>query len=288
MNNITKQIIISHLNWIENGMTKQEIHKSYNEVKSKDIFGGVHMKELQENLGHGQLYKDDVLTSDYDKITFLWANLSIEKIDLSFLKYCTNLEEINIGCYNEINLDALNHNTKLKTIIANGNNINNIEALHNHKDLEYLNIENNPCCSLEPIAHFKNIKKIEVDLIANEIDALYVLNNNSICTLNYLIKGGETDFDKFIFPFFHVIITKNLNQIKISIEGIKIADKFTTALAFPIELATEEAFVKKYYAKAKTDLISRLKLITGEDVVLNIKEIMYYQDFYMIEYIHKL
>ena len=288
MDDYTKYIILSHLYWIENGITDEEISKSYTEIKNKDIFSGVKMNQIQENMRYKVNYKEVITASDYEKIKFLWLSLSNTKIDLSFVKFCTNLEEINIGCFDEVNLDTLRENTKLKHIIANGNKIENIEALYAHTNLEVLNIENNPCCSLKPIAHLKNLKKIDVYLIEDEIDALMILKNNPICTMDYIVSGSATDFDNFNFPFYHIIINKNETQISFIIEAIESVDKFTQELEFPKELVQLQSFKDKYYPTAKKELITRLEVITDAPVVLNREELGFYQDNYMFEYVHDI
>ena len=286
MDDYTKYIILSHLHWIEKGITEEEISKSYSEIKNKDIFSGVNMRQIQENIGYKVNYKEVITASDYEKIKFLWLSLSNSKIDLSFVKFCTNLEEINIGCFDEVNLDVLKENTKLKHIIANGNKIENIEALYAHTNLEVLNIVNNPCCSLKPIAHLKNLKKIDVYLIEDETDALMILKNNPICSMDYIVSGSATDFDNFNFPCYHIIIHKNETQISFLFEALEKAEKFTEELKFPKELVLLESFKDKYYAAAKKDLITRLEVITEAPVVLNREELLYYQYIYMFEYIH--
>jgi len=286
MDDYTKYIILSHLHWIEKGMTEEDIYKSCREIKDKDIFSGVNMRQIQENMGYKVNYKEVITASDYEKIKFLWLSLSGVSIDISFVKFCSNLEVINIGCFDEVNLDALKENTELKQIIANGNKIQNIEALYTHTNLEVLNIENNPCISLKPIAHLKNLKKIDVDLIEDEIDALIILKNNLICNIDYMVSGSATDFDKFSFPYLHIIIYKNETQISFIIEAIEKAEKFTQELKFPKEIVLLQSFKNKYYAAAKKDLITRLEIIIGTQVVLNVEEIIYYQDNYMFEYIH--
>ena len=286
MDDYTKYIILSHLYWIENGTARDEVLKAYQKIKDEDIFSGVNLHQIQKSMGYEVNYKEVITAPEYEKINFLWLNLSRVKIDLSFVKFCTNLEEINIGCFDEVNLDVLKENTKLKRIIANGNTLQNISALYTHTNLEVLNIENNPCCSIKPIAHLKNLKKIDVDLIDNEIDALMILKNNLICNMDYLVSGNATDFEKFNFPFYHVIIHKNETQISFAIEAIEKADKFTQELKFPKELVLLQTFQDKYLDAVKKDLISRLEIITGAPVVINLEELVYYQDNYMFEYIH--
>ena len=288
MDDYTKYILLSHLHWIEKGITREEVSKSYREIKDEDIFSGVKMHQIQESLGYKVNYKEVITDSDYEKIIFLWLSLSSSKIDLSFVKFCSNLEEINIGCFEEVNLDALKDNVKLKKIIANDNKITNIEAFYAHSDLEYLNIEYNPCCSLKPIAHLKKLKKIDVDLIEDEIDALMILKKNPICSMDYMVSGSATDFDKFNFPYYHIIINKNETQISFAVEAIEKAEKFTQELKFPKEIVLLQTFKDKYLDAVKKDLISRLEIITGALVVINLEELVYYQDNYMFEYIHNL
>ena len=286
MDDYTKYIILSHLYWIENGTARDEVLKAYQKIKDEDIFSGVNLHQIQKSMVYEVNYKEVITAPEYEKINFLWLNLSRVKIDLSFVKFCTNLEKINIGCFDELNLDVLKENTKLKLIIANGNKIANIEALYAHSDLEVLNIENNSCCSLKPIAHLKNLKKIDVDLIEDEIDALMILNNNPICKIDYMVSGSATDFDKFNFPFYHITIKKNETQISFFIEAIEKADKFTQELKFPKELLLLQSFKDKYYTAVKKELISRLEIITKAPVILNLEELIFYQDNYMFEYIH--
>ena len=155
-------------------------------------------------------------------------------------------------------------------------------------NLEYLNIEYNPCCSLKPITHLKNLKKIDIDLIEDEKDALIILKNNPNCSIDYMVSGSATDFDKFSFPYFHIIIHKNENQICFVIEAIEKAEKFTQELKFPKELVLLQTFKDKYLDAIKKELISRLEIITKSPAVLNLEELVYYQDNYMFEYSHFL
>ena len=126
----------------------------------------------------------------------------------------------------------------------------------------------------------------DVDLIDNEIDALMILKNNTICDINYIVSGSAADFNKFNFPYYHIIINKNEMQISFFIEGIEKGNKFTQELKFPKELVSLQTFKDKYLDAIKRDLISRLEIITEAVIVFNLEELIYYQDNYMFEYIH--
>lgn len=288
MDDYTKYLILSHLHWIEKGMTEEEIYNAYQEIKDKDIFSNVNMHQIQKNIGYKVNYKEVITASDYEKFKFLWLSLSRFSIDLSFVKFCSNLEEINIGCFDEINLDALKDNIKLKKIIANGNKISNIEALYSHCDLEYINIENNPCCSIKPITHLKKIKELKVGLIDDERDALNILKNNPICTMIYLIKGGKIGFENLNIPYYHLIITKDENQIEIHFEGVEDTSSCPSETRIPEKLLNNDAFFEEITKQIRKDISDRLEIIVGKPITFDYKNCYTFGYSYHLNYIYKL
>lgn len=288
LDDYTKYIILSHLHWIEKGITEEDISKSYTEIKDKDIFSGVNMRQIQENMGYKVNYKEVITVSDYEKIKYLWLSLSSKSIDLSFVKFCSNIEEINIGCFDEVNLDALKNNIKLKKIIANGNKISNIEALYTHNDLEFINIEDNPCCSIKPIAHLKKIKKIEVGLINDEMDALNILKNNPICKVKYIIEGGKTDFENFVFPYYQLFVTKDENQIEIHLEGVEDASSWPTETRIPENLLKNEEYTEKLMNNLSKDISKRLEIILEKQISFDFNNSYSFGYSYHLNYIHEL
>jgi hypothetical protein len=288
MDDYAKYIILSHLHWIEKGMTDEDVYNSYLESKDKDVFSSVTMRQIQENMGYTVNYKEVITASDYEKIKFLWLSLSSVSIDLSFVKFCTNLEEINIGCFDEVNLDALKDNVKLKKLVANGNKITNIEALYTHSDLEYINTEDNPCCSIKPIAHLKKIKELKVGLIDDEMDALNILKNNPICTMIYLINGGETGFNNLIIPYYQLIITKDKNQIEIHLEGVEDTSPFPLETKIPENLLNNKDVFGEITEQIRKDISNRLEIIVGKPITIDLQNCSTYGYSYQINYIHKL
>ena len=260
MDENTKYIIQNHLYWAENNISNEEIYETCKKAIIR-VFCNPRMNNVQEILNYKLQHKEVFSASDYEKIIFLWAQLSSDKIDLSFVKYCINLEEINIGCYNETSLESLRHNVKLKTIIANNNKITNIEALYNHQNLEYLNIEYNPCYSIKAIAHLKKIKKLELGLIDDERDVLNILQNNPVCSVDYLIKGGETDFENFIFPYYRIIIIQNESKIEIIFFGIEKAHPESSMIEIPEKFFENEVYLEKKRSKLFQEMSNRLEKI---------------------------
>ncbi|HFG0566285.1 TPA: hypothetical protein ACGFUW_002062 [Flavobacterium psychrophilum] len=285
MDKNTKYIIQNHLHWAENGISKEEIYETCKKAKD-DVFCNPRMYKVQEILDYKLKPKEIFSASDYEKITFLWTQLSDYDIDLSFLKYCINLEEINISCYNETNLESFRYNTKLKKIIAHDNKLTNIEALYNHTDLECLNIENNPCNSIKPIAHLKNINELYLGLIDNEIDVLNILKNNPACSVHYLIKGGgETDFENFIFPYYRMIVIQNESKIEIIMFGIEQAHPDASMIEIPETISENEEFLEKKYKKLHQDMSKRLEKITNRPTIIDEDKTHFYLNYYQSNYV---
>jgi hypothetical protein len=71
-----------HLYWIDNGFSKEDVRKIHNLVTDEVPFQNVTMKKMQ-NAMRGQIkYKDSLLSSDYEKLTFLHLNYSEHVLDL--------------------------------------------------------------------------------------------------------------------------------------------------------------------------------------------------------------
>ena len=254
MDEYTRYIILSHIYWSENEITLEKLKEVASEIKGKDIFMQVDAQKVNLKLGYKILYKEEISIEDYQKIKFLSFNFSNKIIDLSFVKYCSNLEEVDVNCFKLENLEAFKENKLLKKITARNNSIANIEALFEHHNLEHLILDNNPPLSLKPIAHLTKINTLDICLIDDESYVLNFVKLNSNCKVNYIINGGPTDFENFIFNYYQIIIKKTENQIEIDIEGVE------TTTVFPIETKIPEYLLKDklYFEKLINSLINEL------------------------------
>lgn len=284
MDKITNYIILNHLYWAENNITKEEIYEIGNKTKN-DVFCNPSMFQIQEYLNYKLDNKKIISASDFEKISFLWTHLSHTEIDLSILKHCINLEEINISCKNLINLEALRHNTKLKKIIAHSNKITSLEALQNHIDLEDLNLDYNPCVSVKPIAHLQKLTNLQFGLIDNETDVLHILRNNPVCTVNYLLKGDDLDFENFTFPYYNMLIIKNESKIKFTLLAIEDAHPESSMIEIPKPLTDNEKYVEKKNKKLFQEMSSRLEKITQKKTIIDQEKTHFYWDYYQFNYV---
>jgi hypothetical protein len=288
MDDYTKYLLLSHLHWIDNGITRDEVLQAYQKIKDEDIFSGVKLHQIQKKMGYEVDYKEVITATEYEKIKFLWLNLSRVKIDLSFVKFCSNLVEINIGCFDEINLDIVKNNFKLKRIIANSNNIKTLEALYDHHELEFINIEDNPCISLKPIAHLKKIKELKVGLIVEEMDVLNILKNNAICKVIYILKGGETDFENFIFPYYNFVISKTEDNINIHIEGVNDESSYASETKIPQNLLENIEYSERLMISLSEAITKRLEIILGKKISFDFNNSFSFGFSYHLNYVHQI
>lgn len=288
MDEYTNYIILMHLHWIKIGLTKKDIQKIHFEVTDEYMFENVTMKRMQNKTEGLLTYKNVIQASDFEKITYLYLDYSEHILDLSFLKYCVNLEEITISNQKLKNLDVLENLENIKLIDARDNDIENIDILYSFKNLEELDLERNPIGSLKAITHLKKLRKVNIDEINNENEVIEILKNNKICSVNYIIKGNDTDFENFIFPKYHIILSKKENTISIDLEATTDEYKIGKKINFPKELGIQPDFKDRYITKIKHEATERLKEIIGNTIQINGKQMFYDIDYYWFQYKHDL
>lgn len=290
MDSNTKNIIQNHLHWIEKGYSKEDIRKIHNIVTSDFLFQNVTMKKLQKEMGGQINYKDTLLSSDYEKLTFLYLNYSEYVLDLSFLKFCVNLEEIKFGSQKLKNLDSLTDLYNIRIIDASSNEIENIDMLYAFKNLEKLNLEYNPILSLKPIAHLNQLKEVKIDEISDEKYVFQILKSNKTCSVDYIIKGDILDFGNFIFPKYHIGISMKENLISIFLTGMNDNYKYCyleeDPTDFPEKLVSQIDFYERHLNKIKQDITQRLEIILEEKIQINDAQLYFSREKYSFEYTH--
>lgn len=288
MDPYTKYIIQNHLYWIENGFTKEDIRKIHNEVWDEHIFDNVTMKRIQKKKGYSIAYKEIIEESDFEKITYLYLDYAEYILDLTFLKYCTNLEEIKMPSQKLKSLEVLANLEKIRKIDASYNNIENIDCLYAMSNLEELKLENNPIESLHAIKHLKKLNKIEIDIIKDENEVFHILRNNNTCSINYILEGGKIDFENLIFPKYLVIISKKENSLSLILEARTDDNDLNSTIYFPDGLANQDQFIDYYTEKIKQLTTERFVKILGEPFEINKSKLLRYVDLFSLQYEHEI
>jgi len=284
----TKYIIQNHLYWIENGFTKEDIRKIHNEVWDEHIFDNVTMTRIQKKKGYSIKHKEIIEASDFEKITFLYLDYAEHILDLSFLKYCRNLEEIKMPYQKLKSLEVLANLEKIRKIDVRYNDINNIDCLYAMRNLEELRIDNNPIESLHAIKHLKKLNKIEIDTLKDENEVLHILRNNNTCSINYILQGGDIDFENLIFPKYLVNISKKENSISFVLEARTHDNDLNSTVYFPEGLANQDHFIDYYIEKIKQMTTERLEKILGNSFEINKSKLLRYVDLFSLQYEHNI
>ena len=288
MDDYTRYIILSHIYWSENEITLEKLKEVASEIKGKDIFMPVDAQKINLKLEYKILYKEDITIEDYQKIKFLSFNFSNKIINLSFVKYCSNLEEVDVNCFKLENLEVFRENKLLKKITARNNSIANIEALFEHHNLEHLILDNNPPLSLKPIAHLTKINTLDICLIDDESYVLNFVKLNSNCKVNYIINGGPTDFENFIFNYYQIIIEKNENEIKMDIEGVETTTVYPIETKIPDGLLKDKLYYDKLINSLIKDITNRLEIILDKKVSIDKENIYTFGESYHLHCTYEL
>jgi hypothetical protein len=288
----TKYIIQNHLCWIENGLTKEGIAKIHSDVWEDYLFENVTMKRIRKKKGYTLKQKEFLDTSDYEKITFLYLNYSEHILDLSFLKYCVNLEEIKFGNQKLKNLNALENLENIRIINASSNEIENIDVLYTFRNLEKIDLEYNPILSLKPIAHLNKLKEIKIDEISDEKGVFQVLKNNKICSIDYIIKGDALDYENFIFPKYYIGLSMKEDSISIYLTGMndnyKYCYSIEDSIDFPDKLVSQPDFYERHLNKIKQETAERLAIILEDKIQVINAQLYFSREKYSFEYTYSL
>lgn len=286
MDNYTKYVVLSHLHWINNSITQEKLLNGIREIKSKTPFLCINFEHLEKHFGYTIDLNEIITQSEFNKIKFLWLQYSKTTVDLDFVSYCTNLEEINFESFSLTNLDFIKHNSTLKKIVATNNIISDIEIISQFKDLEYLYIENNPCLSLNPIEDLKKIKQINSYGILDDKSVYSLLQKNKNLTINYLIKGEVLDFDKLSFPLYRVSVVKTNSKIDIEIEGLNDLENLYYSFNYPKEIQDKKGFDQFQKEKSEEHISKWLEKYLEYKPKINCNQLYYCNEFYLINYSH--
>ena len=119
------------------------------------------------------------------------------------------------------------------------------------------------------------------------MDALHIIKNNSNCSITYLIEGGETDFDNFIFPYLYFLISKDEKCIDIHIEGVNDNSSYPTETRIPEELLQNKEYMDRLMNSLSMAIKKRLEIILGTKISFDFKNSYSFGYSYHLNYIHK-
>ena len=257
----TTYLLAQHLYWVENGYDIVNLNKVINTIrKEKFHFGPVEIYQIVEKTG--KPITNDFKLEDLEKLTYLYANLfSNVATNLSFLKYCKNLIEVDFRLAKLVDIKDFVHLKNVVQVNLDFNQIKSIEALTTLTEIEELRFYNSNTVSLTPLINHKKIKKISLNLVENEEDILNIISNQEVVSAQYLIEN-KTTFLGLSFPRFLIDIALEKDMLYIEMAS-KLHNKYGDSISheIPTEFIEDEDFIEAYIKLYNAELDKRVKSI---------------------------
>jgi len=128
----------------------------------------------------------DVYPSDLEKLKRFKSPIGSKMGDLTWIKYCKNLERLNLVSNEITNITPLSSLTSLEWLRLQNNNISDLSPLSDLHKLEFVNLRNNNVTDIKPLVENKGIEGNEKVDGLGKGDTVFIHNNN----LN-LSEGSE-------------------------------------------------------------------------------------------------
>lgn len=253
----TKNLLAQHLYWVDNGYDKIKLNEVINVINKENLFSATRLHQIERKIGSPT--NTDFKLEDLEKLTYLYPSLINFDGNLAFIKYCINLEELDLSCLDIVDITDLSHLKKITNINLNSNNINSIDSLATLENLEVINLGGCNSVSLKPLMNHKKIKKIVLDDVENEADIFEIISNQVACSVEYLVSNN-TVLNGITFPKFWVFINFNKEKLNISMTSI-VTDKWSRFCEIPTNMISDNIFLAAYKELINTELDKRIETI---------------------------
>ena len=266
----TWYLLAQHLHWVNNGYDATKLNELIKIIKRESLpFCPTQLYQLEEKLGtSASIYFNP---EELDKLTYFYPCLANFDGDLSFLRYCTNLEEVDFRCTDIEDIHHFKYLNNLTQIDLSYTKINSIEALASLPNIEVLNLQNCNTVSLAPLLDHRKIKKIVLDNVEKEEDILNIISTQEVISAEYLVKNTKL-LKGLSFPKYLVCINLEKEKLSINMTSI-VTDRYSQYCTIPSEMIEDKSFVEAYTELLETELDSRVESIlkTNYDIIETFK-----------------
>ncbi|MBK5192654.1 MAG: hypothetical protein JJE07_05475 [Flavobacteriaceae bacterium] len=176
-----------NLHWQELGWKFDEIMQARSQLRDIDPFLDVGIREINSEIGSSEVKK---YTShlEFKRLKYLYLDEADFDGDLTFLKYCPNLEYLfilGISVNTKIkNLTPISNLDQLQFLHLEYHNIEDLTPLKNLINLKYLHLRENPIKSIEPVCNLKNLKEANFTS-ANEKSIIKLLKHSPVAQVKF-------------------------------------------------------------------------------------------------------
>lgn len=269
----TNNLLAQHLHWVNKGYDLRKINDVIKAIRNENPISCISLSQLESKIG-----KQDNTVFDKNelkKITYLFPKFINFDCNLNFLKYCENLEVIDLSSLEIVDINDLSHLKNLTKLNLSSTKIESIEALSNLDKLVELNIQDCIPVSLKPLINHKNLNTILIDDIENEDDILEIISNQQECISVYVIKNN-TDLNRFSFPKYWLYVKLDKDNLTVEMKSL-MTDKWGSLCEFPSEMLEDVSFMDEYMELLNSELDKRINAILKSNFEI-LNETKYYNN----------
>jgi hypothetical protein len=107
----TRHLLAQHLHWIKIGYDEIKLNEVVNIINRENLFSATRLHQLEEKIGTPGNINFEL--EELEKLTCFYPYLIKFDCNLNFLKYCVNLEEVDLACLDLVDISDLVHLKKL-------------------------------------------------------------------------------------------------------------------------------------------------------------------------------
>jgi len=253
----TNNLLAQHLHWVNNGYDLRKINDVIKAIRNENPISCINLSQLESKIGKQNNTVFD--KNELKKITYLFPKFINFDCNLNFLKYCENIEVIDLSSLEIVDISDLSHLKNLTKLNLSSTKIESIEALSNLDKLVELNIQDCIPVSLKPLINHKNLNTILIDDIENEDDILEIISNQQECISVYVIKNN-TDLNRFSFPKYWLYVKLDKDNLTVEMKSL-MTDKWGSLCEFPSEMLEDVCFMDEYMELLNSELNKRVNAI---------------------------
>ncbi len=268
LSSYARSLLALHLYWVNNGYDRAKLKNVISTIRYENPFVPARLDQIVEITGKPT--NNDFDLEELEKLTYFYPNLMFGfDGNLSFLKYCNNVVEVDFTCTKLVDISDFKYLKNLVKAELSFNRIKSIEALITLTNIEELILNNSEAVSLAPLLHHKKINKIELNIVENEEDILNIISNQEVVSAQYLLENS-TVLLGLSFPRYLVSINLIKDMLIIDMTSeLKNKYGYSIGLEIPTEFTEDENFIEAYTRLLNVELDKRVRAVlkTNYDII---------------------
>lgn len=176
-----------NLHWQELDWNFDDIMQIRSQLRDIDPFQDISINEIHSEITKSEV-KNVASHLEFKRLKYLYLDEADFEGDLTFLKYCFNLEYLfilGISVNTKIkDLTPISNLVQLQYLHLEYHDIEDITPLKNLINLKHLHLRDNPIKSIEPVCNLKNLKEANFTY-ANEKSIIKLLKHSPVAQVKF-------------------------------------------------------------------------------------------------------